>query len=218
MEVRLIVEKGTSQKRSYLLQSPATIIGRRQDCDLRIPSSEVSRRHCALTMDDDYLKVEDLDSVNGTFVNGDRVIGKQVVRPGDRLDVGPVRFLVKYEISQDAVNRLEQTVDAQSLQEELEDLPLAEIEDLDEDFVLAEVEESIEELPLVGENDTEFVAGKAGATDPEPAVMAEDDDDEPIPVGDEFEDGPSWELPQSEELRDILSQMEPEKPHKKEED
>src|SRR5581483_7597979 len=119
MEVRLIVERGKTQKATYRLQPGQTVIGRRQDCDLRIVSSEVSRRHCALTVAGDHVKVEDLDSVNGTFVNGTRVVGKQVIRPNDRLEVGPVRFVVKYEVSKEVLNRLEQTVDAQSLQEEL---------------------------------------------------------------------------------------------------
>jgi pSer/pThr/pTyr-binding forkhead associated (FHA) protein len=219
MEVKLIVERGTSQKRVYVLPATATTIGRRQDCELRIPSSDVSRRHCVLTIDDNYLKVEDLDSVNGTFVNGARVVGKQIVRPGDRLEVGPVRFLVKYELSPEAVNRLEQTVDAQSLQEELEDLPLAEVDDVDQDFELADIEEAIEEMPLAAEDETEFVAGQPGKTDPEPAALAEvDEDDDPIPFVDEFENGPSWKLPQAEELRNILTELDPEVPKKKPEE
>jgi len=215
MEVRLIVERGKTQKATYRLQSGETIIGRRQDCDLRIASSEVSRRHCALTIDGEHLKIEDLDSVNGTFINGARVVGKQVVRPGDRLEVGPVRFVVKYELSKEAVNRLEQTVDAQSLQEELEELPLAEPDDLDGDFSLAEVEEADEDLPLAEAEDdeTESVsAGKHGKTNPQPTPLSGEDDDDLIPFVDE--DGPGWQLPQAGELRDILSQMDPEPPKK----
>jgi pSer/pThr/pTyr-binding forkhead associated (FHA) protein len=219
MEVRLIVERGKTQKRTYLLQAGETVIGRRQDCDLRIPSSDVSRRHCVLTIKDQCLNVEDLDSVNGTFLNGTRVAGKQVVRPGDHLEVGPVRFLVKYELTRDALNRLEQTVDAQSLQEELEELPLAEVEDLDEDFALADVEEQIEELPLAEEDDeTEYIPGQAEKTDPDPDVLEEDEDNDPIPFVDDFEEGPSWKLPQAGELRDILTQMDPEPPKKHEQD
>src|SRR5207244_4199000 len=82
--------------------SEETIVGRRRDCDLRIRSSEVSRRHCLLSFQDGVLHVEDLDSVNGTFVNGVRVSGRQVVRPGDRLDVGPIQFLVEYALSREA--------------------------------------------------------------------------------------------------------------------
>src|SRR6516165_8996455 len=107
MQVKLIVKKGTNRARVVNLQSAETIIGRRHDCDLRILSSQVSRRHCLLSIHDGYLTVEDLDSVNGTLVNGKRVAGKQPLRPGDRLEVGPLRFTVEYEITQDALDRLE---------------------------------------------------------------------------------------------------------------
>jgi hypothetical protein len=220
MEVRLIVERGNAPKRAYSLQSKETIIGRRQDCDLRIASSEVSRRHCVLTVDDNQLKIEDLDSVNGTFLNGARVVGKQIVRPGDRLEVGPVRFIVKYELTKEALNRLEQTVDAKSVEEEPEELPLADVEDLDEDFALAEAEEVDEELPLadVDEDATDSVTARSGKTEPGPMALAGDDEgeDQPIPFVDELEDDPSWKLPQAGELRDILTQMDPKPPKKTE--
>ncbi len=220
MEVRLVVEKGKTPKTSYRLQSGQTVIGRRQDCDLRIVSSEVSRRHCVLTINGNHVEVEDLDSVNGTFLNGSRVAGRKIVRPNDRLDVGPVRFVVKYEMSKETLHRLEPTVEAQSLQEELEELPLAEIEDLDEDFVLAEVEEDDEDLPLAqpDDEDTKYVGIGDEADEETPRTTAEDEDEDPIPFEEDFEDSPSWQLPQAGELRDILSQMDPEPPKKQHEE
>jgi pSer/pThr/pTyr-binding forkhead associated (FHA) protein len=214
MEVRLVVERGNTKKRSYTIQSSETVIGRRQDCDLRIASSEVSRRHCVLTIDDNQLTVKDLDSVNGTFVNGARIKGKRVIRSGDRLEVGPVRFIVKYELTKEALNRLEQTVDARSLQAEPEELPLAEVDELDADFALAEVDQ-LDELPLAEEDDTEAASEEV---DFEVAPLKEEEaDDEPIPFVEELEEDPSWKLPQAGELRDILSQMD-DKPHKKSEE
>src|SRR5437879_10185002 len=97
MDVRLVVEKGSTQRQEWCLHHKDTVVGRRRDCDLRILSSEVSRRHCLLRIDDGYLNVEDLDSINGTFVNGSRVVGKQVLRPGDHLEVGPLECVVEYE-------------------------------------------------------------------------------------------------------------------------
>ena len=98
MNVRLVVEKGSSKRRTWQLHQKDTIVGRRRDCDLRILSAEVSRRHCVLSIDDGYVNVEDLDSINGTFVNGSRVVGRQVVRPGDHLQIGPLEFTVEYEL------------------------------------------------------------------------------------------------------------------------
>ncbi|HEX2974108.1 MAG TPA: FHA domain-containing protein [Tepidisphaeraceae bacterium] len=69
-------------------------IGRREDCDIRIPLGEVSRKHCRLIMQGDALRLEDLGSSNGTFLNGQRV-QESVVQPGDRLQIGPVAFTVQ---------------------------------------------------------------------------------------------------------------------------
>src|SRR5947209_6893808 len=98
MDVRLVVQKGNNQGQTWHLHHKDTVVGRRRDCDLRILSAEVSRRHCLLHIDDSYVNVEDLDSVNGTFVNGSRVVGKQALRPGDRLGIGPLEFTVEYEL------------------------------------------------------------------------------------------------------------------------
>src|SRR5438876_11587905 len=88
MQIKLIVKKGSTRARVIHLQSAETIIGRRHDCDLRILSSEVSRRHCLLSIHEGILSVEDLDSVNGTVVNGKRVTAKQALRSGDFLEIG----------------------------------------------------------------------------------------------------------------------------------
>src|SRR5439155_13231861 len=93
MDVRLVVKKGAESKRTLRLKSEETIVGRRKDCDLKIRSSEVSRRHCLLCYQDGVLFVEDLDSVNGTYLNGQRVAGREAVRPGDELEIGPIHLV-----------------------------------------------------------------------------------------------------------------------------
>src|SRR5947209_19582193 len=100
MEVRLVLDRGKHGTQVMRLRSEEAIVGRRQDCDVRVRSAEVSRRHCLLSYRNGYLSVEDLDSVNGTYLNGHRVTGRQAVRPGDELGIGPVRFTVEYEITQ----------------------------------------------------------------------------------------------------------------------
>jgi predicted component of type VI protein secretion system len=99
MNAQLIVNKGATRGKKIPLHHETTIVGRRRDCNLCIPSSEVSRRHCLLHFHDGYLTVEDLNSINGTFLNNERVGNKSVVYPGDRLTIGPVQFTVQYELS-----------------------------------------------------------------------------------------------------------------------
>lgn len=62
------------------------IVGRDAECDLPIPSSQVSGRHCELTFDGAHWRVIDLNSKNGVQVNGEATTDR-VLRPGDRLSI-----------------------------------------------------------------------------------------------------------------------------------
>lgn len=96
MQVALFMFTADGQRRRFLLQRDITVIGRREDCDLRIPLTEVSRKHCRLVKDVNGLRLEDLGSSNGTFHNGNRV-QEIMVEPGDRVQVGPVLFIAQIE-------------------------------------------------------------------------------------------------------------------------
>ena len=66
------------------------LIGRAEDCDLRVADLSVSSRHCRLTRQGDGYTLEDLKSTNGTFLNGNRIApGKPVWIPeGARVILG----------------------------------------------------------------------------------------------------------------------------------
>src|SRR5215472_1446577 len=106
MDVRLVVKAGGKRNRVLQLHAPEAVIGRSTGCTIRIPSSEVSRKHCRLRLEDGLVTIEDLASVNGTFLNGEAVTEAQTVRPGDRLEVGPVAFVVDYDLTPEALSRL----------------------------------------------------------------------------------------------------------------
>lgn len=76
----------------YPLQA-VTVVGRDAECDLRIESDLLSRRHAELTIEEDRLKVVDLDSTNGTYLNDER-IQSAVARPGDALRFDQHAFVV----------------------------------------------------------------------------------------------------------------------------
>jgi pSer/pThr/pTyr-binding forkhead associated (FHA) protein len=76
------------------LTKTTSVIGRREDCDLRIPLAEVSRKHCRIIVEEDLLRLEDLGSSNGTYVNNQRV-QEAAINPGDILTVGPVSMVVQ---------------------------------------------------------------------------------------------------------------------------
>ncbi len=94
MVAKLVVAKGKTSVKEIPLAGEQTIIGRRNDCNLRIPSTMVSRQHCSLTLQGERLLVKDLGSSNGTFVNGAK-IKQKLLKSGDTLGVGPVIFIVQ---------------------------------------------------------------------------------------------------------------------------
>jgi predicted component of type VI protein secretion system len=73
------------------LSQTVILVGRHAHCDVRIDSSRVSRRHCCLVLEEGHLVVRDLESTNGTWVNGDRVSVARMA-PGDELTIGLARY------------------------------------------------------------------------------------------------------------------------------
>jgi pSer/pThr/pTyr-binding forkhead associated (FHA) protein len=71
------------------------VIGRAKDCDVQMDSEFVSAHHCALLLDDFTLRLLDLGSKNGTFVNG-RKIGTRmtILLHGDYISIGNVNLLI----------------------------------------------------------------------------------------------------------------------------
>jgi hypothetical protein len=65
------------------------LIGREEDCLLRPDSEFVSRHHCVLLLDDYTLRIRDLGSKNGTFVNGRRVgTSETILLHDDMISIG----------------------------------------------------------------------------------------------------------------------------------
>ena len=69
-------------------------VGRAPRADFIVDATLVSRVHCRLTAQDDHVKVEDLSSTNGIFVN-DTSVKKAQLKHGDRLRVGRVELTVE---------------------------------------------------------------------------------------------------------------------------
>lgn len=74
----------------------AKTLGRDPHADFMVDRTLVSRLHCRLIQTDDRLEVEDLDSTNGTFVNGQRV-KRKVLASGDTLRVGRAELTASEE-------------------------------------------------------------------------------------------------------------------------
>src|SRR5689334_22156902 len=96
MQAVLVMFRADGERRSFSIARDMTVIGRREDCDLRIPLGDVSRKHCRIVRDGDMLKLEDLGSSNGTFLNAHRV-QEALLSPGDSIQVGPVVFVLQVD-------------------------------------------------------------------------------------------------------------------------
>jgi len=97
MKAELVMYDSKGRRRAFVLVKPVTVIGRAEDCDLRIPLASVSRHHCRLVIsEDNTITVNDLGSTNGTYVNSTRIDQVQL-KAGDRLTVGPVIFTLKLD-------------------------------------------------------------------------------------------------------------------------
>lgn len=84
----LTIVEGADAGRMVALDKPEIVIGRASECALVLPDPGVSRRHARVLVRDDGLVLEDLESKNGTFVDG-RSVRSQKLEIGDVFFIGP---------------------------------------------------------------------------------------------------------------------------------
>jgi pSer/pThr/pTyr-binding forkhead associated (FHA) protein len=85
-----------------------TLVGRQEDCDLRLDHKSVSKMHCVLVKTDGLILLRDLGSTNGTRVNGTRV-RRAALLPNDKLSVANFHYKVLFGAALAAVDPVEQT-------------------------------------------------------------------------------------------------------------
>ncbi|HWO21495.1 MAG TPA: sigma 54-interacting transcriptional regulator [Kofleriaceae bacterium] len=94
----LLVIKDDSSS-MYPLPSPGVVtIGRIPEVDLHIDHASVSRRHARLQVDRGEIRISDLESRNGTRVNGTRLDGARALMTGDVIAIGEVLLVVHAEL------------------------------------------------------------------------------------------------------------------------
>lgn len=104
----LTILSGHEVGRTHKLSAAETVIGRGSDVDIQIVDDGVSRRHAKFVREPDgTMKLVDLESTNGTYVNGRR-IDIEALREGDRLRIGQsaaIDFRYEYEDGDDSPGR-----------------------------------------------------------------------------------------------------------------
>lgn len=94
--VTLFVENDNANKKLNICITSSLIVGRSQQCDLVINDKKMSRQHFAIEIEKDKLNVMDLNTTNGTFVNGIKVNGKCVLNSHDKITAGTSSVTIVY--------------------------------------------------------------------------------------------------------------------------
>jgi hypothetical protein len=77
------------------LRNGAVVVGRSSSCHIVLDDGLVSRRHAQFVVSAKTAVIEDFGSVNGVYVNGERISGHKALRDGDRVQIGKQDFVLK---------------------------------------------------------------------------------------------------------------------------
>jgi pSer/pThr/pTyr-binding forkhead associated (FHA) protein len=88
----LVVKRGPNAGSKFLLDSPVTKAGRHPDSDIFLDDITVSRRHAEVTRSDDGYRVKDVGSLNGTYLNRERIDAAGLAG-GDEVQIGKYRLV-----------------------------------------------------------------------------------------------------------------------------
>src|SRR5256714_9918214 len=102
------------------------VVGRKEDCDLRLEHKSVSKLHCVLVKTDGLLLLRDLGSTNGTRVNGTRV-RRAALLPNDKVSFANFHFRIHLGPLDEPAGPDEHTqaIDAKEMQQVLAAGPMA---------------------------------------------------------------------------------------------
>lgn len=98
----LRILNGKSKGKKLMLPEREIVFGRATECDIRHGSKSVGDRHCKLEPTPQGIRVQELGSGKGTFIDGNAVEGKAIVPPGSILRIGELQFrLIGEDLSVD---------------------------------------------------------------------------------------------------------------------
>jgi pSer/pThr/pTyr-binding forkhead associated (FHA) protein len=86
----LIIHEGERAGQRWTIQQESVILGRGTECDLVLPERQVSRQHLKIKLIEDRYIAEDLDSKNGTWINGQPLKGERPLKDGDEIQLALV--------------------------------------------------------------------------------------------------------------------------------
>ena len=84
---------GTASGQLFKLPRGNTVLGRASNVEIRLADEGISRHHAKLWVETDKIMLEDLESRNGTFVNGSKISTPTALRDGDKIQIGATTVL-----------------------------------------------------------------------------------------------------------------------------
>jgi len=87
----VVLNEGLTGK-SYELKAGKTTIGRVEDNDFPLPVGSISSHHCEVLVQGEEVVIKDLNSTNGTFINGQQINKETALKPGQTLRLGQVEI------------------------------------------------------------------------------------------------------------------------------
>jgi len=97
MKLVLVLTRRTAPSTEIRVRRFPFLIGRDSTCHLRPATPLVSARHCSIDCRDERVLIRDLNSTNGTSLNGQRIQAETELRDGDHVRVGPIKLQVQLE-------------------------------------------------------------------------------------------------------------------------
>ncbi len=92
----LIIQDENQPAQHWSMSKDSLILGRGEECDIVLAERQVSRQHIRIYTEGDLFYIQDLDSKNGTWVNGQQLKGSRELRDGDEVHVAlavRIRFI-----------------------------------------------------------------------------------------------------------------------------
>lgn len=96
MDSALVHVRSDGTQQAVPLKPGKIVVGRHDDCQIRIPAANVSRHHCEIVTGGSGMRIRDLGSSNGTFVNGQKVDDGEL-SAGDVVEIGTLLFVVRID-------------------------------------------------------------------------------------------------------------------------
>jgi pSer/pThr/pTyr-binding forkhead associated (FHA) protein len=89
----LVVKRGPNAGSKFVLDNPVTKAGRHPDSDIFLDDVTVSRRHAEVVHSGEGYRLRDVGSLNGTYLNRERIESEAPLRNGDELQIGKFKLV-----------------------------------------------------------------------------------------------------------------------------